>query len=517
MEGDPTHRGMITVSLMLATVMQALDTTIANVALPHIQGALSATQEQAAWILTSYIVASAIMTAPTGILASRLGRKRIFLIAIIGFTVSSALCGLAQNLSEMVLFRVAQGVFGAALVPISQAVLLDINPTERHGQAMALWGVGVMLGPILGPTLGGYLTEYFSWRWVFYINVPVGIAAALGVGAFLHETPINRSRRFDFIGFAFLSIAIGAAQLVLDRGQLLDWFSSWEIIIECTVAGLCFYLFIVHILTTEHPFLEPHLFLDRNYAAALVLIFCFGMLILANMALTPPFLQNLMNYPVLTAGLVMAPRGAGTMVSMFIVGRLLGKIDGRLLIVFGLAMVAISLYEMTGFTGDMPIWPLIHTGIVQGFGLGFVFIPLSTLAFTTLPAAYRNEGTSMMSLMRNIGSSIGISIVMTLLARNAQISHADLAANILPFGNTPVILDRATEALAGTGAGGAMNILNAEVTRQAVTIAYLDDFKLMMWMVFLLLPLVALLKSQKKAEIEKIEAETPEEMYAAAE
>ena len=516
MEGSTPHRGMITISLMLATVMQALDTTIANVALPHIQGALSATQEQAAWILTSYIVASAIMTAPTGILASRLGRKRLFLIAIIGFTTSSALCGLAQNLSEIVLFRVLQGIFGAALVPIAQAVLLDINPQERHGQAMAMWGVGVMLGPILGPTLGGYLTEYFSWRWVFYINVPVGIGAALGVAAFFHETPINKTRRFDFIGFALLSLAIGSLQLFLDRGQLQDWFSSWEIIAEIAVAGLAFYLFIVHILTTEHPFLEPHLFLDRNYAAALVLIFFFGVLILANMALLPPYLQTLMGYPVLTAGLVMAPRGMGTMLSMFFVGRLIGRIDGRLMILFGLSLIALSMYQMTGFTGDMPTWPIVYTGVIQGFGMGFVFVPLSTLAFTTLPSAYRNEGTSMMSLMRNIGSSIGISIVTTLLARNTQIAHSDIASHMLNFGNTREILDRAGEAMAGSNVG-VLNMLNAAVTKQAVTIAYLDDFKLMMWMVFILLPLVPLLRAPKRAAIEKIEKETPEELYAAAE
>ena len=517
MDGEPTHRGMITISLMLATVMQALDTTIAKVALLHMQGALSATQEQAAWILTSYIVASAIMTAPTGILASRFGRKRMFLISIIGFTVSSALCGLALNLTEMVLFRALQGVFGAALVPISQAVLLDIYPKEKHGQAMALWGVGVMLGPILGPTLGGYLTEYFSWRWVFYINLPVGIAAALGVFAFFIETEKSKARRFDYIGFGLLSVAIGSLQLFLDRGQLQDWFSSTEIIIEFAVAGLSFYLFLVHIMTTRHPFLEPHMFKDRNYAAALILIFCFGVLILANMALLPPFLQTLMGYPVLTAGLVMAPRGMGTMASMLVVGRLMGKVDGRILILFGLSMIALSLYEMSQFTGDMPLWPIIKTGIIQGFGMGFVFIPLSTLAFTTLPASYRNEGTSMMSLMRNIGSSIGISIVMTLLSRNTQINHADLGAHMLPFGNAAVVMKEVANAITGSGATPVMGFLNAEVTKQAVTIAYLDDFRFMMWLVLVLVPLTLMLKGQKKEEVIRIEEETPEELYAAAE
>src|SRR3990167_6913806 len=325
------HTGLITLSIMMATIMQALDTTIANVALPHMQGSLNATQEQASWVLTSYIVACAIMTAPTGILAARIGRKRLFLISVAGFTFTSLLCGVAQNLPEMVLFRLLQGVFGAGLVPRSQAVLLDTYPKEKHGQAMSMWGMGVMLGPILGPSLGGWLTEYYNWRWVFYINLPIGIATFVGILLFMPETEKNPDRRFDGFGFALLALSIGALQLLLDRGQGKDWFASTEIMVECALAGLAFYLFVVHILTAQKPFLEPAMFHDRNFAASLVFIFVVGIIMLSSMALLPPFLQKLMGFPVITTGLVLAPRGLGTMLAMAVAGRLTRHVDPRLL------------------------------------------------------------------------------------------------------------------------------------------------------------------------------------------
>lgn len=495
------HKNMITVSIMLATIMQALDTTIANVALPHMQGSLNASQEQTSWILTSYIVAAAIMTAPVGILAARLGRKRLFLISVVGFTVASIFCGMASNLTQMVIFRLLQGVFGAGLVPLSQAVLLDINPKEKHGQAMAVWGIGVMLGPILGPTLGGWLTEYYNWRWVFYINVPIGLAAFLGMWFFMPETEKSTGRRFDVFGFVMLSLFIGALQLMLDRGESKEWFSSPEILIEAVLAGLCFYLFIVHILTAKaHPFLEPAMFKDRNYAISLVLMFVVGIILLASMALLPPFLQNLMGYPVLLTGLVLAPRGLGTMVAMMIVGRLSGKVDARWLILFGLLLMAFSLYETSLFTTDVPIATLVSTGITQGFGMGFVFVPLSTLAYMTLAPHFRNDAAAIFSLVRNIGSSVGISIVITLLARNTQVSHSDLAAQLLNFGNDSRIVSFFSDAIGTVQETVALTMLNAEVTRQAATIAYLNDFLLMMYVVLLSTPLLFLLKKRKKPE-----------------
>ncbi|MAS87260.1 MAG: EmrB/QacA family drug resistance transporter [Micavibrio sp.] len=490
---------MITVSIMLATIMQALDTTIANVALPHMQGALNATQEQATWILTSYIVAAAIMTAPTGILAARLGRKRLFLISIVGFVISSILCGVATSLSQMVFFRLLQGVFGAGLVPLSQAVLLDINPREKHGQAMAMWGVGVMLGPILGPTLGGWLTEYYNWRWVFYINVPIGVAAFLGVLTFMSETDKKPERRFDVLGFILLSLFIGSLQMMLDRGQSQEWFSSIEVISEAVIAGLAIYLFLVHILTTKkHPFLEPEMFKDRNYALSLLFIFVVGIILLASMALLPPYLQSLMGYPVLLTGMVLAPRGIGTMAAMMIVGRLTDKIDARWLIFFGMSLIAYSLYDMSLFNAEVPVSLLVKTGIIQGFGMGFVFVPLSTLAYATLSPHYRNDAAAIFSLVRNIGSSVGISIVITLLARNIQINHADLAAHIIPFGNAGNLLSGYADAASGTSGTMALAMIDAEVNRQAATISYLNDFLLMMYVVILSMPMLFLLKKREK-------------------
>ncbi len=496
-EEKPLQRGMITISIMLATIMQALDTTIANVALPHMQGSLNATQEQASWVLTSYIVAAAIMTAPTGLLAARLGRKKLFIVCIIGFTLASMLCGAAQSLPEMVLFRILQGVFGAGLVPLSQAVLLDINPPEKHGQAMAMWGVGIMLGPIMGPALGGFLTDNFDWRWVFYINVPIGILAFLGVMAFMPETE-KQERRFDIFGFALLSIFIGALQLGLDRGQNQDWFSSREIIAELTVSAMCIYLFIVHILTKEHAFLDPHMFKDKNFAASLIFIFVIGIILLATMALLPPYLETMMDYPAIEIGYVLAPRGVGTMVSMMLVGKLIGKIDARKLILFGLVMTAWSLWDMSLFTPSLPQSLIVKTGLIQGFGMGFVFIPLSTLAYSSLSPHYRNDAAAIFSLVRNIGSSIGISIMIALLSRNTQANHAELATHLLPYGPSVGTIEQLSSAVAGTSATEGLAYLNAIVTQQAAAIAYLYDFRLMMFVVLASTPLLLLIKGRKR-------------------
>ncbi len=493
MRGTRTHRGFVTLSVMLATIMQALDMTIANVALPHMQGTMAATQDQISWVLTSYIVAAAIAMPLTGFVAARFGRKRLFIWSVIGFTLASMLCGAAQNLEQIVLFRLLQGVFGASLVPLSQSVLLDTYPPARHGSAMALWGVGVMVGPILGPTLGGWLTEYYSWRWVFYINLPFGLLAWFGLAAYVHETPIDRKRRFDLLGFAFLGLGIGALQMMLDRGELLDWFASREIVIEAALAGLFLYLFVAHMFTHDQPFIEPGLFRDRNFSVGLLFIFVVGVILLATMALLPPLLQNLMNYPVIDVGYLLAPRGIGTMIAMMLVGRLSGRMDGRHQILLGLTLVSLSLWQMTQFTTDITGWDVVRTGLIQGLGLGFVFVPLSTITFATLAPRYRNEGAALFSLMRNIGSSIGISVVITQLSRNLQANHAALADYINPFNQA---LRQAAEAgvydLATTQGLAA---LNGEVTRQAAMLAYLQDFRLMMWVTLAAVPLIALLKA----------------------
>src|SRR3954468_19626963 len=330
------HRLIITLCTVGATLMQALDQTIANVALPFMQGSLSASFDEITWVLTSYITAAAIMTAPVGWMASRFGRKYLFVGCLIGFTITSMMCGAAQTLDEMVLFRLFQGMFGAALVPLSQATMLDIYPVEQRGSAMAIWGVGVMIGPILGPTLGGYLTEMYNWRWVFYINLPFGILATLGLIICMPRSHPNFNMRFDWIGFAVLSLGIGGLQMMLDRGQDQDWFSAREIIIERGIGALVLYLFVVHMITAQRPFIPPPLFTDRNFAAGVAMMFACGTILVSSSSLMAPWLQNLANYPVEAAGLIMAPRGVGTMATMLICGRLAQKVDPRKIMACGL-------------------------------------------------------------------------------------------------------------------------------------------------------------------------------------
>ena len=431
--GRASNRAMITACVMLATLMQALDSTIANVALPYIQGSLSTTSDQINWVLTAYIVAAAIMTPATGFLEKLFGRKRLFITAVVGFVVTSVLCGLAGSLTQIVAFRLLQGVFGAPLVPLSQAVLLDEYPPEQQGQAMAIFGLGVMLGPILGPTLGGWLTNSYSSRWVFYVNVPFGILAAVGLFTFLGERHPPGGPSSTGSGSGALGISIGALQLMLDRGQQLDWFSSREIIFEAALSATALFIFLVHTLSAKDPFLAPSMFKDRNFVIGQVLIFIVGVVLFATLSLLSPYIQNLMNYPVLTTGLVLAPRGAGTMLAMFIVGRLIRFIDARLLILNGFVLTAWALYLTTGFTPAVSQWTIISTGLVQGLGIGFVFVPMSTVAFATLRPELRTQGTGFFNLMRNLGSSIGISLMSWLLVRNTAISHAGLVENITPY------------------------------------------------------------------------------------
>jgi DHA2 family multidrug resistance protein len=490
-DGTP-HRTVLTICTILATLMQSLDSTIANVALPYMQGSMNASQEQINWVLTSYIVAAAIMTAPTGFLASRFGRTRLFVTSVTGFTVASILCGMAQSLDEIVLFRILQGVFGAALVPLSQAVMFDIYPPERRGSAMALWGMGVMIGPILGPTLGGWLTENYNWRWVFYINVPFGLLAGFGLLSFLKETSRAGSARLDWIGFGALSLAIGAFQTMLDRGEQKDWFGSTEIIVEACLAGLGLYCFLVQLFFARRPFLSPRLFKDLNFVIGVTFIFIVGLILYATLALLSPYLETLMNYPVVTAGLVLAPRGAGTMLAMLVCGRLVGKVSVRLLVSIGFLSTAYALYEMTFWTPDVAGWTVITVGFIQGLSIGFVFVPLSTVTFATLPSELRTQATSIFSLMRNIGSAIGISVTGALLQRNTRVNHQLIAEAVTPF----------NRALASGPASGFWDLrslhgtaaLNEQVTRQASTIAYIDDFKLMLILALAAMPLVLLIR-----------------------
>jgi DHA2 family multidrug resistance protein len=496
--GAVANRGMITASIMLATIMQGVDNTIANVALPHIQGSLSAAQDQIAWVLTSYIVAVAIMTPLTGWLAGRLGIKYVFLISVAGFTLASALCGSATSLTQLVVYRLLQGACGAGLVPLSQSVLMQINPPERHGQAIAIWGMGVMLGPIFGPMLGGWLTQDYSWRWIFYINLPVGVVASLGILIFIRETRRTHREAFDFFGFVTLSIAVGALQMMLDRGELKDWFDSTEIWVEAIISGVSVYLFIVHTATaSERSFINLDLLKSPNFMAGTVLMFFVGGVLSGTLALLPTMLQSLMNYPVFTTGLVTAPRGIGTMIAMFAVGRMINRFDNRLIILTGFLLTILSLWQMTGFSLQMGMGPVIVSGLLQGFGLGCTFVPLNTLALSNLPRHILTQGTAMRSLMRNLGGSVGISVLEALLIQNTQIVHSRLIENLRPdnpLAQAPLL----AQPFSLTTPSG-IAALNAEVTRQAAMVAYINDYALMMLIVLLLIPLLLLVRRSRPA------------------
>jgi MFS transporter, DHA2 family, multidrug resistance protein len=491
------NRPAVTACVILAVLMQALDTTIANVALPYVQGSVSASADQINWVLTSYIVAAAIMTPPSGFLANRFGRKRVLMVAVAGFVIASVLCGIAQSLLEIVAFRLLQGFFGAALVPIGQSILLDIYTPEERGSAMALFGVSVMVGPVLGPVIGGYLTDQFSWRWVFYINVPIGALAFAGISIFMKETNISAAARIDWLGFGSLSAAIAALQVFLDRGAQLDWFSSFEILIEATVCVSAFYIFLIHTLTAKDSFVNPKLFLDRNFSVGMLFIFIVGITYLASLALLTPYLQTLMGYPIVTAGLVMGPRGLGTMACMFLVGRLIGKVDTRLLIMVGLLLTAWAMYDMTGWNPNVSQWTIAVTGFIQGAGLGFLFVPLNTVTFATLAPEQRADGTGLFNLSRNVGSSVGISIVSYLLIRNQQINHATISSHVTAvnrnFDNSIVL-----HAWSPWTAGGRA-ALDQVVQMQASIISYIDDFKLMMVLSLAAIPLILLLRSAPSA------------------
>ncbi len=483
----PFVRWMLTVCIMMATIMQALDTTIANVALPYMQGSLSTTQDQINWVLTSYIVAAAIMTSPLGWMATRFGRKKLFIVCTAGFTVASMLCGVALSIEQMVAYRLLQGVFSAALVPLSQAVMLDIFPPARRGSAMAIWGMGVMLGPIMGPTLGGWLTDSYSWRWVFFVNLPFGILTTFGLSFFLSETPTRRDVPFSWFGFSSLSLGIGALQMMLDRGEQLGWFDSNEIIIEAILSVVGCYFFLADIFTSKRPFISLRIFRDWNFSVALVFMFLIGIILLATMALVTPFIQNMLGYPVLTSGYLLGTRGIGTFVAMFLVGRLSGKIDPRLLIFIGLLLATTSLWLMVGWSLDVSATTIAINSVAQGFGLGFVFVPLNTIAFASLPGELRTEGAALWTLIRNIGSSVGISIVIAQLTRMTAAS---------PFNDALSMPDAGM--LAGHGLPN-LAALEALVTQQAAAMAYSNDFLLMTLVSLSAFPLLALIRSSKLA------------------
>ena len=494
---SPGRRTLLTICVMMAVIMQALDMTIANVALPYMQGSLSTTQDQINWVLTSYIVASAIMTAPIGWAANQFGHKKLFIVCAAGFTLASMLCGIAQTIEQMVGFRLLQGVFGAGLVPLAQSVMLDIYPVEKRGSSMATFGMGVMLGPIMGPTLGGWLTNSYSWRWVFYVNLPFGALTVLGLTILMHETRITRTP-FSWMGFLSLSIGIGALQMMLDRGQDLNWFDSSEVVAEAILSAVGFYFFFADAATTDRPFVPLRMFLDRNFALANAIMFLNGVILLATMALLTPFLQTLLGYPVLTSGFMLGARGIGTLFSMMLVGRLLNRgFDSRGLMLIGWSIATYALWRMSGWNAETPGSLIVITSVTQGAGLGLVFVPLQTIGYATLPAEFRTYGAAMWTLVRNIGSSVGISLMIANLVNNTAVFHSQIAEFVTPFNDAMKLPNAAGKFSLTTGQGLAM--LNGLVTQQAATIAYCNDFLIMAYFSLLAFPLLLVFHAPKPA------------------
>lgn len=496
----PAVRRILVGLIMAAVLMVVLDMTIANVALPHMQASLGASPETISWVLTSYILASAVMTPMTGWLGGRIGRTALFIASLAGFTCASALCGLAGTLPMEVAARFFQGVFGAFVVPLSQAMMIDLHRKEDQVRAITVWGLGAMVGPIIGPVLGGYLTDAFDWRWVFFINVPIGIATTLGLFFMLPKVP-SPVRQFDKFGFVLMAVALGAFQLMLDRGTQEGWFESTEIWIEAGLALSCLWLLLIHSWRTPHPILPAALFRDRNFVASIVFIFVVGGISTASSALVSPMTQSLLGYPVMDAGFLMVPRGIMMIVGMLLVSRLMRFVDVRLLVGVGVACTAISTWVTTWFDLGMDSHLIIVSGLVLGLGLGFAMMPMNFMMGSTLPPALRTDAAAVYSLSRNIGSSIVLSVCSAMLARNVQINHEELGAH-LTAQSMPLLQPGLLERF-GLGGGRIAAMMDLEITRQSMMIAYLDDFWGLSIALACMIPVVLLLRPAKPRQDDK--------------
>ena len=488
---DVKNRSPITGALMLATLMNTLDSTIAHVALPHMPGSLSASQEQITWVLTSYILATAVMTPLAGWLAQKIGRKTMLVYSIVGFTIASMLCGMAQNVEEMVAFRVLQGLAGASLIPLSQSVMLDIFPMAMIPRVMSIWSAAVIMGPIAGPTLGGWITENMDWRWVFYINVPIGALAWLGCQNFMAKDAGGRERPFDFIGFGGLIAFIVGLQVMLDRGPQKDWFDSKEIWVEAAIGAAGLWVFVVQTATAKHPFFHRDLARDRNFIGTTIFSFFVGVLLFSTTALLPSFMQNLMSYSAMQSGVASMTRGIGSLIAFLLVPAFVARLGARTSLTIGLVLSIGALWMMGRFNLDMTSGPIMISGFIQGFGTGLLFSPLSTLSYATLDPVHRVEGTIVSTMMRSLGSSVGISVVQAMVLRQAAAAHDYLGGRINAA--DPLIrslLPRFMDPNTTTG----LTILNGEVTRQSSMLGYVNIFAWMALGTCALVPLILILR-----------------------
>lgn len=470
----PGLRGVSLAFVLLGVMLHTIDSTIANVALPHMQGALSATIDQVTWVITSYIVAAAIMTPSVAWLSDRFGLKRVLIVSVLGFTVTSTMCGFAISLNDMVVYRFLQGASGAALIPIGQMVVLSSYPREDAAKAMAIFGLGVMLGPIIGPSLGGYITEVANWRWVFLINLPVGLAAAVGIALLVKEGPVSSDKYFDATGFFSLILAIGAFQFVMDQGHGEDWFESWKIIIWTVFTLLALYVFVVRTVTAKDPFFSRRLFSDRNFVASNVLFFAVMGNMVSTMVMIPVLMQSVMGYPALEAGIVLVPRGIGSMIGMALTPRLFARFDSRMVTGAGLLLTVVALIDQSHVSTFWTPWDFMRSGFVHGLGLGIVFVRISTLAYSTIPDQLLLQASTFFNSARNVGASFCASLAMSTLSRNVQINTAELGEYIHPLRKTLGLLAPGDpDALISQTV---LALLHADVGRQAALISYGNNF-----------------------------------------
>jgi DHA2 family multidrug resistance protein len=506
-EAPQVNRWIVSLSVVFATFMQVLDSTVVNVALPHIAGSMSSTVEEGTWTLTSYLVANAIILPMTGWLARQFGRKRLLIASVFGFTATSFLCGLAPNLPALIVFRVIQGLTGGAMQPLSQAIMLEAFPPEERGKAMSVWGLCVVTAPILGPVIGGWLTDSYSWRWVFYINIPVGILSLVMIKMFVYDPPYLKQQKthgVDYWGIGMLAVGMGAMQIMLDKGQQKDWFSSNFIIILAFVTLVMLFAFVMREIYTRYPIIDLKVFRDRSYTISIVLITAVGFVLYGSMVALPLILQTLFGYPALESGIAMAPRGVGSLIFSLIVGILISRIDARWMASCGIVLCAVTMWWFGFLDINLGYWDLFWPQIFQGVSFSLLFVPLTTIAMRYISKEEMGNATSIYNFMRNIGGSVGIAAATTIMERSRQAYINILGANVTPYDqNSQQMVSGLKSMLAGAGfdpvtAGDRANaMLFGIVQRQATMLSFIDLMRIFGILFIILLPLVWLTRSSR--------------------